>query len=494
MWSRHSPIDIKRKLVIIGVALAFSVIASLLTVEMGMVAVFVPFLITGALVFTYAVFASPRVGFIAYLIYCFIIAGLLKNTGLPFGPLMEVLLGFTWLSLLFHRSEYNWKSLKNDHCIVALIWFIINLIEVLNPTGASVMGWFMELRFTTMNWILIAPLAFLLFDRKKDLDLFIILIIGLSVLALVYGLKQMVIGVSPAEQAWLDDGGDFTHIVDGRLRIFSFYTDAGQFGASQAAMSVVAFILAMGPFKKWKRLLLGISGAFLFYGMLISGTRGALFALLVAAVFSIFLSKNFKVLIIGSIFGALFIGVLKYTTIGSGVYQIVRLRTALDPSDPSLNARFINQKKLAKVMSGLPFGGGVGVIGMNGSKYNKDNYLSKVPPDSYWVKIWVMYGVVGLVIWFSLIMYLIGKCSGIVWNIRDDALRVKCIALTSGGTGIFFCSYGNEVMNGFPSSVILYMSWSFVIMAPYLDDQIAKRAESAESAARADKKNKELIK
>ena len=469
IWSRYSSAETKKALIIAIVGIFFSVITAFLTVRLELIAVVIPFLITGAIVFTYALFAQPKIGFIAYLIYCFVIAGLLKNTALPFGPLMEVLLGITWLSILVHRMDYDWKTLRNDHFFVALIWFGINLLEVLNPAGASIMGWLMEIRFTTLNWLFIAPIAFLLFNTKKDLDLFIKMIIGLSVLAAVYGLKQMIIGVSGPEQMWLDNGGDFTHIVDGRLRIFSFYTDAGQFGASQAAMSVVAFVLALGPFKLWKRVLLGIAGALLFYGMLISGTRGALFALLVAAVFAIFLTKNFKVLIIGSLFGLLFLGILKYTSIGSGVYQIVRLRTALDPKDPSLNARFINQAKLKQVMDGLPFGGGVGVIGMNGSKFNSDKYLSKVPPDSYWVKIWVMYGVVGLVIWFSLNMYLIGKCSGIVMRLRDDGLRIKCIALTSGVAGIFFCSYGNEVMNGFPSSVIMFMSWSFVILSPSLD-------------------------
>ncbi|WP_316788100.1 O-antigen ligase family protein [Pedobacter frigoris] len=469
IWSRYTSAEIKRKLIVFAIALTFSILTALLTVELKFIALFIPFLVTGAIVFAYSLFANPRVGFIAYFIYCFIIAGLLRNTGLPFGPLMEILLGFTWLSILFHRFDYNWSNLRNDHCIIALVWFIINILEVLNPAGASVMGWLMEIRFTTLNWLLIAPVAFLLFNSKKDLDLFITFTIGLSVLAALYGIKQLAFGVSAAEQQWLADGADFTHIVDGRLRIFSLYTDAGQFGASQAAMSVVAFALALGPFKIWKRIFFAISGALLFYGMLISGTRGALFALLVAGVCAVFLTKNFKIVIIGSIFGLLFLGMLKFTSIGSGVYQIVRLRTALDPTDPSLNARLINQAKLKKLMDDLPFGGGVGIIGMNGAKYNTGKVLAKIPPDSYWVKIWAMYGVVGLVVWFSFYMYLIGKCCGISMRLNDPGLRIKCIAMTSGVAGVFMCSYGNEVMNGFPSSVIMFMSISFVFLSPKLD-------------------------
>ncbi len=478
MWANRS-YEMKRRFVILAAVLSFAVISALLTVKLEYYAVFFALLFAGSIIFTIALFSNPKVGFLAYLVYCFIIAGLLKNTGLPFGPLMEVLLGVTWLSLLYNHKQIKWKEINNDHLIIALIWFSLNIIELVNPEGASLLGWLNEVRFTALNWLLVAPLGFLLFKSKRDLDIFFMIIISLSVLGTLYGIKQYFIGVSAGEQRWLDEGGATTHIIDGRLRVFSFYTDAGQFGASQAAMAAIALVMAFGPFKRWKKILLGISGLILFYGMLISGTRGAFFALVVAGVFAVSLSKNFKVLFSGLLLGLAFFGFLKYTTIGSGNYQIVRLRTAVDPQNDSFNARLINQSKLKELMKDKPFGAGVGSIGLNGIKFNSEKYLSNIPPDSYWVKIWVMYGPVGLVIWFSLIMFMIGKCCGTVWNIQDNGLKVKCIALTSGTAGLFFCSYANEVMNGFPSVVILYMSWSFVLMANNLDE---KKVESIKNS------------
>jgi hypothetical protein len=423
-------------------------------------------------------FLNPRVAIITYFIYCFVINSLLKNIqGIPFGYLMEVLLALTWLGMLLNKSKFKWTEAKNDYVFIAVAWFAVNLLELVNPAGASFLGWLNEVRFTAFNWLMLAPLVFLLFNKKKDVDIFIILIISMSVLAALYGMKQLFIGVSVGEKRWLDAGADFTHIVFGKLRVFSFYTDAGQFGASQAQLSLVALVLAMGPFKIWKRVLLFLAAAILFYGMLISGTRGALFALVSAAFFAIFLSKNFKVLIAGTFIALCFLGGLKYTSIGSGIYQITRLRTALDPTDPSLNVRFKNQTKLASILSDMPFGGGVGVSGMNGLIYNSDKLLSTIPPDSYWVKVWTMYGIVGLMIWFCMNTYILGKCCGVVWNLRDDQLRVKMIALTAGTAGLFFCSYGNEVMNGFPSSMILYMSWGFVLYSPKFDKKEVSSAE-----------------
>jgi len=59
----------------------------------------------------------------------------------------------------------------------------------------------------------------------------------------------------------------------GKLRIFSYYFDAAQFGASQGHLAIVCIILATGPYKLLKKAWFAIAGLLIFYGMLISGTR-----------------------------------------------------------------------------------------------------------------------------------------------------------------------------------------------------------------------------
>ncbi|WP_084163888.1 O-antigen ligase family protein [Olivibacter sitiensis] len=416
------------------------------------------------------VFRDPRLGFCLYLIYCFMLPGIMRNLGISsLGPGMEIILGVTWLSILVQRKEYHWENLSNDYMALILVWFIISVFQVVNPTDASIKGWLAEFRFTALNWIMIAPLAFVLFNRKKDLNRFFLAIFSLSLLASLYAIKQYLFGVSEMEQLWLNNGANFTHVIFGRLRMFSFFTDAGQFGASQAHMALMAIILSFGPFSRKIRFILVLLSAIFLIGMLISGTRGAFFTLMSGGMVWLLLTKNFKTLFIGTIMVVGFVVFLKYTSIGSSSYQIERLRTALDFNDLSFQARLENQKKLAELMEDLPFGGGLGVSGANGTLYNSSNPLASIPPDSYWVKIWVMYGVVGLVIWFSIICYIIGKCCGISWNLRDEKLRVKIIALTAGTVGLFVSSYGNEVMNSVPSCIVLYLSWSYVVLSPAMD-------------------------
>lgn len=469
----HIPTFDKKKLLFFLVALSLSILVGASTYNYGFMAPLFTIAIVAAGMFTIGMFSNPKLAFWAYLTYCFILGFVVKSfLDTPIGLAMDGILLLTWGSILVNMDKFNWKALKNEHVLFSVIWFAISLLEIFNPAGGSLTAWFNELRFTALSWLLVAPIVFLMFNNVADVDRFITFILFFSCIATLYGVKQLYLGVTNGEQQWLDAGNDYTHILDGKLRVFSIYSDAGQFGASQAIMAVVALVLAMGPFSFIKKLIFGIIALMMLYGMAISGTRGALFALVAGLFYAVFLSKNFKVLIIGTAFALGGLGILKYTTIGDNIFQVQRLRSALNPKDASFNVRLENQKQLKYLLKDLPFGAGLGMSGMNGTTYNRDKPIANIQPDSYWVKVWVMYGIVGLLIWFCFTCYLIGKCSGIVWKLKDPKLRTKMIALTSGTVGCFICSYGNEVMNGMPSSVVMFMSWSFVFISPWLDKQL----------------------
>lgn len=423
-------------------------------------------------------FRAPRLGLLTYVVFCFAmgLVGRQLDTGLQLGMGMDILLTTTWIAVIFQQPErLNWGRLNNDLCWLSLGWFGLTVLEIANPAGASLLGWVYEMRAVALYWALSVPLACLLLYRLQDLRLFLKIIIGFSVFGALYGIKQKFLGVNATEQAWLDAGGAVTHLIWGKLRIFSFYSEAAQYGASQAHIGLVCLILALGPFVMWKRVAFAVSAALCFYGMLISGTRGALFVLVGGMFLYLVLSKKIRPLLLGVVLAIGAIVFLKYTTIGSGNADIVRFRTALDPNDPSLQLRLLNQAKLREYLTPRPFGGGVGVIGIWGQKYNADKYLSTVAPDSYFVKIWAEYGIVGFVIWFGIMLYILGKCCGIVWRLRNPQLRQMLLALTAGYGGILLSSYGNEVMNQIPSSMIVYLSWAFIFQGPALDDKLEEQ-------------------
>ncbi|UTA69538.1 O-antigen ligase [Emticicia sp. 21SJ11W-3] len=436
-------------------------------ITIGMMVIVLPFVIA----FVIVLFYKPRFGIYFFLVYCFLMPTLGKHiVGIQFGLGMDAILVLIVLSLLFNTTNrYRIRHLNNDLFWIAFVWFVITVLQIGNPERPSFEGWFYEMRSTTLYWILTVSTGYLLLNKKKDVNIFLNIIIILSLLGALYGVKQNILGPDAAEMRWLEAGAKVTHILFGKLRIFSYYPEAAQFGASQAQLSIMCFILAVGPYSKAKKLGYLIAAVIIFYGMLLSGTRGAMAALVGGGFTFLVLSKQIKMLILGSVIGLGFLGMLKYTTIGNGNAQIVRFRTSLDPEDPSLQARLRNQKKLSEFIKNKPFGAGVGTMGNWGTKYNADKFISTIPPDSMYVKIWGMYGIVGFIIWFGSMMYITGKCSGIIWKTRDPVLKNQLTSICAGATGILLCSYGNEVMNAMPSSAVIYFSWVIIWLSPRWD-------------------------
>lgn len=464
-------LDYRNKPFVISLGIIVSVFISYFTVFFGITVPIVSLILCAAIVGLIIVFRNPFVGLMFTLVYCFIFGFIARESGIdfPFGY-VEFIYIIIWIAIVYKIPKTDWSLVCNDLCLLFLLWFTISVLELINPASANPRGWLYEIRSSGLDSFLLVPAGFLIFREMKHLNVFLTIILTCSFLAWINGFTQIHIGRTAGEEAFIL--GNPTHMIWGKLRAFSFYRDAGQFGASQAQLAVICSVLAIGPFKLWKRILLLLLSIAFFYGMMLSGTRGALFALVPGLFIAVLLFKNIKILFSGTVLAIIFLAFLKFTTIGNSDYNIQRLRSAVNPQDESLNVRFTSQRILGEYLKDYPFGGGLGVIGFAGHEYNSDKFLSTIEPDSYWVKVWAMYGIVGFIFWFCLMMYILGKCCGIVWNIRNEKLRVKLIALTAGFFGIFISSYGNEVINTLPSSIVVYLSLVFIFLGPSLDEKL----------------------
>lgn len=391
---------------------------------------------------------------------------------LPYSTIMEAMMVVTFLGALYAYGVVNQKLLHNDLSLLMLLWFILSVLEIANPERPNFQGAVGELRTIAAYPLILTLSAFLVLKTNKQFSLAIKVFIFFSLLAALWGIKQQHWGLSSGDQEFLDDGGSITHLLWGKLRVFSFF-DAARFGCLMAQFAVITSVLMFSKISNWKRLILFCLTAIFVYGMLIAGTRTALIVIVAGAFFALLVCKNFKLFLVGGVFMVLFLAFLKFTYIGNSNYEIYRLRSALNPQDASLNVRFDSQNALRIYLQDKPFGAGLGVTGYFGHKFNADKFPSTIEPDSFWVKVWVMYGVVGLVLWFSMYLYLFGKCFGIIWKIRDNGLRFRLIAMASSSFGIFFCSYGNEIINTMPSMIVVAVSLVMVYRGPTLDRELA---------------------
>lgn len=439
-----------------------------------------------AIGFLITLFNNPRISLIMVLIMGFMAPGLARYIkAIPFGLTLDIFLFLGWLAILFQKfRDTDWEPIKNDLMGLTGLWMAYVFFQVVNPEAKTPVAWFFAMRGIGFYWLLGFGIAFFCFRNAKDLDKFLRIIVVISMVGMIWGMRQKVLGTDAAEDHWLyaEEHAD-QHVLFGVLRVFSFYTDAGQFGASQAMMTLLCGIIAIGPGSLKKRLWYGTAALMVFIGFGISGTRGALAVPAAGGILFLVQTKNFKVLILGLVAGSLVYGMLKYTTMLHSVEQIRRMRTALDPDNPSLNARFNNQKIYRNYLKTRPIGTGVGTAGFWGQRFSPGTLPAETPTDSWYVRIWVETGIVGLVFHVFWIGYFLGKGGNITWNIRNPELRYKIMALYSAYGGIAIASYGNMVLGQIPTGIILCFAFPMIWMAPMYEEQLENEERQRRIAA-----------
>lgn len=427
----------------------------------GVTLAILPFLI----VYLILLFKYPILGLYTSVVFGFILLGIGRYIkGIPIGFGMDFLLLGTYLALLFSRfrTRIDWTPAKQWLTLFSFIWFLYAIFQIVNPEARSIEAWISG-RGISLYMLMLIPLTYLFIDNEKKLDTFLIIWGVMSILVTIKGIMQHFIGPDPFEKAWLDEGNYKTHILFGQLRSFSFLSDAGQFGANQAYSAVVAAILVSAHKKKSMKLFFLITALLGFYGLVISGTRGAISVPLTGFMAFFVLRKNKAVMISGFFVLILVFIFFKFTSIGQGNYQIRRMRSAFDPNDASLQVRLENQRKLKVYMASRPLGGGIGHGGVKAQKYLPNAFLSNVATDSWYVLIWVEQGVLGLIMHLFILFYVVVRGGyQVMFRIRNPILKLKIAALTSGMFGIMVASYGNAVLGQMPTSILIYITMGIV--------------------------------
>jgi len=427
--------------------------------------------------YLYKLFNNPILGFYTAIGLNFILLGATRYIpGLPLGFGIDGIIILTYLALFFSRfkERIDWTPVKKDITFFAAIWLGYCILQIVNPEAQSIEAWISG-RGIGFYFFLFIPLTFMLINTNKKLDLFLYVWGVFSILATIRGIFQLFIGVDSAEQAWLNDGAAQTHILFGKLRVFSFMSDAGQFGANQGYTAVVFLIYAMSQKKIMPKLFFIIVGVLGIYGMMISGTRGAISVPLAGFMTFFILRKNIRVLGAGVFFLVIVFIFFKFTSIGQGNDQIRRMRTAFDPNDASLQVRLDNQKIFKEYLATRPFGGGIGHAGDKAQRFLPNAFLSHVATDSWYVLIWAELGIVGLTLHLFILFYVIGKASyKVMFKIRDPVTKLKMGGLISGMAGVMIASYGNSIFGGMPTALLIYASMAIMSNPETFDPPIAQ--------------------
>lgn len=455
-------------LVIIAVALGVIIAKGGFIIAMALLALF------PAIIYFNRFLNDPRVGIYTVVVLGFIAIGLTRYIrNIPFGLTVDGILVLSYIAVFFRYfyEKVNWSQINRDIVYLSLAWFGFSVLQLFNPEALSRTAWFYAMRGMSLYMLLLIPLVLLVFGRLRYLFVFAYLWGIFSILGTLKGLQQLYLGPDSAEQFWLDTVGAVTHILFGELRVFSFFSDAGQFGAAQGAAGVVGLLIATNIKGTHHKVFFTIMGVFGLWGMMISGTRGAMIVPMIGGATYILLRKNFKAFFYGSAVLAVVYVFFTYTYIGQSNSQIRRMRTAFRPEeDQSYLVRLENRRILSVYLASKPFGGGIGSAGDWGKRFSPQGFLAQVATDSWYVQIWAEQGIIGLILHLSILSYILLKGGYmIMFRVRSPELRGVLAALMSGFTGIMGASYGNGVLGQMPTGILIYVSWGFIFMSQQLD-------------------------
>ena len=387
--------------------------------------------------------------------------------GPTYGLAIDFLLAIGFVVLLSGRAEISFKYVKKPEFIALFIWIIYVCLLIMNPNAPGPIAWFYAMRSYCLYLILVPIVVCGFITSAKDIRTLFNILIVLSIYCTLIALRQEFIGLYDYEMDWLNRGAMSTHFINGRLREFSIFTDASNYGGYCAFMCVAAATYGCLPNRLPGRFFYFVIALFNFYGLMLSGSRGPVAIIGIGGIVFLMMARRSRLTFFGSIVGLFAFVFLKFTTLLNSNYNIYRLRTAFDPNDASLVVRKAKEEVLTRYMADKPFGGGVGSAGNWGERFAPGTFLADTPTDGLFSRIWMETGIVGLVLFIALLIFLVIRMGYRLWSLPEGRIRQILLGFYAGYCGLILSSYVNETMTQVPMSIICYAVPALIIVAEY---------------------------
>ncbi|MDD2425874.1 MAG: O-antigen ligase family protein, partial [Bacteroidales bacterium] len=414
---------------------------------------------------------KPIWGFVTLFIMNYYISGVSRYVkAISPGIFMDIILIITLISLFLQffksNSKYNFSSARNKLTLIAFVWVLYCTLQLLNPEGV-IIAWLTAVRSIGIYFFVVIVISSVILKEFKDLKMIIFIWAILAITAVFKAFAQKMWGFDTAEMNWLYvDGAARTHIIYSGVRYFSFFTDAANFGSGIAFSGVVFAITAIFAKSIKLKLFYFLAFAACMYGMVISGTRGAVAVPFVGFALLGILSKDWRIISLTAISVILAFVFLKYTSYGNANSYIRRMRSVFSTEDASFQVRIQNQRRLRDFMRERPFGVGIGMSRGRATTYRPNEFLLDKPNDSWYVMIWVETGIVGLILHISILLSIFGYGAyTVLFKLKDREIKGFTIALLCGISGLYVSAYSIEIMGQFPSAFILYIAMTGIFMS-----------------------------
>lgn len=379
------------------------------------------------------------------------------------------------IAIIDARQTPHFERSVNLMLLALIIWCTYCTIEIFNDTcglGINIEAWYTGARLMAYQLLYIFLVFSIYISSPEVLIKYLKFWAFLALFSAIWTWKQQNIGMTLAEERFLYGAGRTTHLIQGGslIRYFSTFSDAANYGCNAAASALAFLIFGITTKINKERWFFIIIAILVIKSMFASGTRTAIFCMIGGFAVYLVLSKSFKIAIPAAIVGGFLLFILAFTHIGQSNQQIRRMRSAFDRSDASANARDINQETMKKYMKDAPWGIGIGMFGANVPANNKYNLMSTIPADSEYVFIWLRTGIIGITLYITTMLMMLGAaCYIVLFRLKSPSLIGIGGGLCSAFVAIQLGGYANMVLMQFPNCLIFYGGLTIVYILPYLE-------------------------
>ena len=259
------------------------------------------------------------------------------------------------------------------------------------------------------------------------------------------------------------------------MRVFSILSDAMTFGIMMVYMGFFCFIYATAPMKTvWKAFLI-FAGIIMFWVSAYSGTRTCFALIPLGFVFYALMTLSRKVAIVSVIFVILGTGLMLKST-GNAV--LFRVQSAFKPSeDNSVKLRYHNQQRIRPYIYSHPIGFGPGSTGLWARRFTPDSFLAKFAHDSYYVRLAVEEGWIGLALYMFFLYTVLRRALFFYLRTKDPTIKTLYLAIMTALFMLAVANYPQEAIVQLPTSLIVYVFFAAIVRLKDFDGGYQLAAE-----------------
>lgn len=371
----------------------------------------------------YIIYKSPVHGLTITLSIAFLLPLFLKMFKLysiPITTLIELVNLLLFAILIIKGKFAGWKSLPG---ILMLIWAGLQFAEIFNPNAQSRVAGFLAMRATLMV-VLGFFNSYSAIGSKEDVYTLFRGWLLLALSAALYGIYQEYFGLPSYDFEWatVDEFRYKLLFTWGRLRKFSFFTSASEFGLVMVYSGLGVLVLGLRPALNFrKRIWFIVLAALMFAAMMFSGSRTAMVLMVAGGAFLTALTLWRRALLMIACIG--FVSLLFVFKPTSNKALRVMLTAFEGTEDASMNVRLLNQSLIRGYIRDAPLGFGIGSTGYYGAKYSPNSFIGTFPPDSELVKIAIETGWIGLLFWCVILMLIFTYGINAYFRARDSEIK-----------------------------------------------------------------------